>query len=72
MPSLEPPDVPHHPLDCRSLAAHMGAWLRDVGPDSDVVVSCRVRLARNVDGVRFVPKLGSDEALGLAATILSL
>ncbi len=66
MPGPELPDVPHHPLDCRSLAAHLGAWLREVGPDSDVVVSCRVRLARNVDGVRFVPKLGSDEALGLA------
>jgi protein arginine kinase len=44
----------------------VGSWLREEGPDSDVVVSCRVRLARNVDGVHFVPKLPSDEALRLA------
>lgn len=43
----------------------MCGWLRDVGPDSDVVVSCRVRLARNVDGERFVSKLSSNDALRL-------
>ncbi|MEZ6017203.1 MAG: ATP--guanido phosphotransferase [Planctomycetota bacterium] len=48
------------------MAAHLGAWLSSEGPESDVVVSCRVRLARNVDGVRFVPKLSAEEALKLA------
>jgi protein arginine kinase len=31
-----------------------GPWLGEEGPDSDVVVSSRVRLARNLDGIPFV------------------
>ena len=31
-----------------------GPWLGETGQDSDVVVSTRVRLARNIDGVPFV------------------
>lgn len=30
-----------------------GIWLRNVGPESDVVMSTRIRLARNVDGRPF-------------------
>lgn len=32
------------------------AWMRSDGPDSDVVVSSRVRLARNIAGVPFVAR----------------
>ncbi len=31
-----------------------GPWLSDDGPDADVVMSCRVRLARNIAGFPFV------------------
>ena len=31
-----------------------GPWLSEDGPDTDVVMSCRVRLARNVAGFPFV------------------
>ena len=31
-----------------------GPWLSDDGPDTDVVMSCRVRLARNIAGFPFV------------------
>lgn len=61
--------MPYSPIDCRALANRVGGWLRHAGPDADIVVSCRVRLARNVDGVKFVPKLDSDDALRLAARI---
>jgi len=43
----------------------VGSWLTSEGPESDVVVSCRVRLARNVGGYPFVPKLDEKAALDL-------
>ena len=35
--------------------------LSGVGPDSDVVISSRVRLARNAAGCRFMARAGADE-----------
>jgi protein arginine kinase len=37
-----------------------GIWLRNMGPDSDVVMSTRIRLARNVEGRPF-PGRAKDE-----------
>src|SRR5262249_1725438 len=34
-------------MNLDSLLPNLGEWLRGTGPDSDVVVSTRVRLARN-------------------------
>ncbi|MCA8950936.1 MAG: protein arginine kinase [Planctomycetes bacterium] len=39
-----------------------GAWLRGAGPDSDIAICTRVRLARNVQGYHFSPRLDADEA----------
>ncbi|MCB9898106.1 MAG: protein arginine kinase [Planctomycetes bacterium] len=36
-------------------------WLERTGPERDVVVSSRMRLARNVDGFHFKPKLDPGE-----------
>ncbi len=36
-------------------------WLQPEGPESEIVLSTRVRLARNVAGRRFVSRLGDDE-----------
>jgi protein arginine kinase len=36
--------------------SHAGEWLRGSGPMSDVVISSRVRLARNVSGFAFLTK----------------
>lgn len=36
-------------------------WLRGVGPDPDVVVSSRVRLARNVAGFPFITKINREQ-----------
>ncbi len=38
----------------------VGEWLRG-GPEGDVVVSSRVRLARNIAGYRFLPKASAQE-----------
>ena len=36
-------------------------WLRGTGPDVDVVVSSRIRLARNLAGYPFVTKLTKEQ-----------
>ena len=42
-------------------AAERAGWIRGEGPEADVVVSSRVRLARNVAGFSFVPRLGRED-----------
>ncbi|MGE4157877.1 MAG: protein arginine kinase [Planctomycetota bacterium] len=37
--------------------SHQGEWLSGSGPESDIVISSRVRLARNIKGYPFVPRL---------------
>jgi protein arginine kinase len=45
------------------LAGKLGEWLRGSGPDSDIVVSTRIRLARNVAEFPFIRKCtGLDRA----------
>ncbi|HED52923.1 MAG TPA: hypothetical protein ENJ00_01810, partial [Phycisphaerales bacterium] len=43
------------------LVGRLPIWLAEGGPDDDVVLSSRVRLARNVAGHRFTPKASADE-----------
>ncbi len=43
------------------LTKSTGEWLRGVGPDCDVVISSRVRLARNLAGFPFLSTAGTDE-----------
>ena len=47
-------------LDLNSLAKTSGEWLRGQGPDSDIVISSRIRLARNVAQYPFVNR--ADDA----------
>jgi protein arginine kinase len=42
------------------LARSSGEWMRADGPESDVVISCRIRLARNIAGFPFISRLSSD------------
>jgi protein arginine kinase len=53
-------------IDPKRFADRVAEWLCGAGPDSDVVVSCRVRLARNVEGYPFVSKLSAERAVELA------
>ena len=46
-------------LESADLARHAGQWLRVPGPDSDVVLSTRIRLARNVEGYEFPGRIAS-------------
>ncbi|MEE9297291.1 MAG: protein arginine kinase [Phycisphaerae bacterium] len=43
------------------LTRKMGEWLRGDGPYADVVISSRVRLARNIAGFPFLSKAGEDD-----------
>lgn len=41
---------------------HTGAWLQGTGPDHDIAICTRARLARNLQGFHFAPRLERDEA----------
>jgi protein arginine kinase len=49
------------------LTSHAGEWLRGSGPMSDVVISSRVRLARNVSGFPFLIKCDRQQRQALEA-----
>lgn len=53
-------DQPDKPLCLTELARTSGEWLRGDGPDSDIVISSRVRLARNVAGYPFITRASAD------------
>jgi protein arginine kinase len=57
------------------LTSHAGEWLRGSGPMSDIVISSRIRLARNVAGFPFLSKCDRPQRQVLEAkarqTILS-
>lgn len=55
------------PLD--EVARRAGEWLRGVGPLHEIVISTRIRLARNVKGFSFLSRAGADIQQELADTI---
>jgi len=60
------------PIDPHRFADRVGSWLDDQGPDADVIVSCRVRLARNVKGYPFVLRLDPERAEALCDSLRTL
>lgn len=48
----------------------MTRWFEENGPNGDVVISSRVRLARNLEGYNFSLKLDEDSANGMIEHIL--
>ena len=51
------------------LASEVGEWLRGEGPMSEIVVSSRARLARNLADFKFVSRLGASIRSGAEETI---
>lgn len=49
--------MPSFPIDSSRFASKLGSWLSTEGPENDVVLSCRVRLARNLADHPFVSRL---------------
>ena len=60
------------PIDPRRFAEEVGTWLSTPGPDDDVVVSCRARLARNLDGYPFVSRMPPERAVEIAESMEEL
>ena len=53
---MEPADI-----DLRDLDREGGEWLRSSGPRSEIVISSRVRLARNLAGYPFLSRATEDQ-----------
>ncbi len=47
----------------------MSSWYENISPESDIAISTRVRLARNIKGIPFPKKLGDSERLKLFETV---
>lgn len=56
-------------LDPKELAAHVSPWLREGHGPEDIVVSCRVRLARNLARRPFASRLKPDAARAIASDL---
>ncbi len=48
-------------MNLDSLLPNLGEWLRGTGPESDVVVSTRIRLARNLAGIPFTTRANNAQ-----------
>lgn len=62
----------HAPIDLLRLASRVGGWMESSGSASDVALSCRVRLARNIEGAPFVHKLPPQQAAEICAHLREL
>src|SRR5690554_877387 len=49
------------PTDLSILVKKSGEWLKGTGPESDIVISSRIRLARNLAGFPFIKKCSEDD-----------
>jgi protein arginine kinase len=47
------------------LTSHAGEWLRGSGPMSEIVISSRIRLARNVAGYPFLARCSRAQRTAL-------
>ena len=48
-------------MEINDLVGQCGEWLRGTGPESDIVISSRIRLARNLAEFPFVRRASADE-----------
>lgn len=48
-------------MDLKELAGKCGQWLSGAGPESDIVISSRIRLARNLGEYPFVRRASDEE-----------
>ena len=51
------------------LAAKSGEWLRGSGPESDIVISSRIRLARNLAEFPFIRRCSEDDRAAIERTL---
>src|SRR3989338_4313936 len=52
-------------MNLDDLVITTGEWLRSTGPEHDVVISSRIRLARNLAGYNFTTRLKPEQRVGI-------
>ncbi len=50
-------------------ASRCGEWLRGTGPESDIVISSRIRLARNLADFPFIRRCSDEDRLSIERTV---
>ncbi|MBX3420274.1 MAG: protein arginine kinase [Pirellulaceae bacterium] len=56
-------------MEINDLVGKCGQWLRGSGPESDIVISSRVRLARNLAEFPFVRRANNEERTQIVKTV---
>ena len=56
-------------MELDDLTRYSGEWLRGAGPQSDIVISSRIRLARNLADYPFISKAGDQDRLQIQADL---
>ena len=56
-------------MELEQLAKSSGEWLRGSGPESDIVVSSRIRLARNLAEFPFIARAAEADRVGIAREV---
>src|SRR5262249_30409124 len=56
-------------MNLDSLTRTSGEWLRGNGPESDIVISSRIRLARNLAGFPFTNRASSHQKADMEALL---
>ena len=55
--------------DFNVLAKSSGQWLRGTGPESDIVISTRIRLARNLADFPFIRRCSDEDRISIERTV---
>ena len=55
--------------DFDDLAHKSGEWLRGTGPESDIVISSRIRLARNLADFPFIRRCSDEDRISIERTV---
>src|SRR5208283_359327 len=56
-------------VELNDLARSSGEWLRGDGPESDIVISSRIRLARNLADFPFISRASESDRAEIEATL---
>ena len=56
-------------MDLNELVRTSGEWLRGSGPESDIVISSRIRLARNLAEFPFISRASQTDRTEIEAVL---
>ena len=56
-------------MTMKDIANRCGEWLRGCGPESDIVMSSRIRLARNLADYPFIRRCNDIDKANIESTI---